>query len=116
MRPDAGIIEIPKVSPRGCLAERAKADSLANLAEVGEDALPIALTSANMLSRAVGAVPMPVVSGREPEIVKDGHDPVATGTKRHPLVPDFPKFDSGPLIADQSEGAIAGALAHGPPR
>ena len=78
---------------------------------------PAALVGAHLLRRAEGAIPVPLFSGREPEVVKNSHDPVATRTEWHPFVPYLPKFEPGRFITDKGEGTIAGALIHmGPPR
>ena len=74
------------------------------------------LAGANLLGRAEGAIPVPVVSGREPEVVKNSHDPVTTRTEWHPLVPYLPKFEPGRFISDKGKGTIAGALRHGSPK
>jgi hypothetical protein len=103
------------VSARAYVAHRAKGNSSLNIAKV-RATRPIALAAVNLLPRAEGAIPIPVVSGREPEVVKNCHDPVTTGTKWHPFVPYFPEFEPGRFITDKGEGTIAGALIHGSPK
>lgn len=104
------------MSARAYVADRANGNSSLNIAKVSRATRPIALAAANLFPRAEGAIPIPVISGREPEVVKNCHDPVTTGIKWHPFVPYFPKFEPGRFIADKGEGTIAGALIHGSPK
>ena len=53
--------------------------------------------SRNFLARPEGAIPIPVVSSHEPEVMEESDDFVSTGTERQSLVPNFPKFDPRPV-------------------
>ena len=64
------------------------------------------------IARAERAIPIPVISGGEPEIVEYRHDPVPAGAKRHPLVPDLPELEAGNFITNEGKRTIAGPLTH----